>query len=215
MRNPIKKFIFSFLLAVLAYLGLISAEKSFLEDYEPEDIVRTKIKIEQNTEFTKENVGDFFYVDEVPAKVKIKNSVTAIEEVIGSVSSTTLEEGELVLASRLVKKKDLLHKIIHPVEVSIEADNLSQVVGGILRQGDLINISVLDHVTKSNVKVLEYVYVEKVFDTNGQRIEKSHQQASAYVLNVIIDRSQLDRFNEIIAKGEVCISKVNEIVNVD
>lgn len=97
------------------------------------------------------------------------------------------------------------------MEVSFEASDLSQVVGGILRKGDIINISVINSLSKTNMEVLNSAYVEKVFDTSGVRIEKTQKDASAVILNVIIDNSAVKDFNEKISTGEVRVSRIGKI----
>lgn len=123
----------------------------------------------------------------------------------------SLDKGEIISKNRLISKTNILKGITHPVEVSFEASDLSQVVGGILRKGDIINISVINSLSKTNMEVLNSAYVEKVFDTSGVRIEKTQKDASAVILNVIIDNSAVKDFNEKISTGEVRVSRIGKI----
>lgn len=210
-KNPIKKFLFSLGLAIIAYIALISVEKSLLEDYTPCKILRAKTNIEENTEFTEENVQEYFYSDEIPSRLKSIHTVDTYDKLIGTISAIAFEEGDIVSSTRLIKKNDILMNINNPVEVSFKASDLSQVVGGILRQGDVINISVINSVSKLNTEVLNQAYVEKVFDTNGQKIEKTQKQASAVILNIIIDSDEVKQFNEKISLGQVRVSRIDKL----
>jgi len=127
------------------------------------------------------------------------------------VTCVSLDKGEIISKNRLISKTNILKGITHPVEVSFEASDLSQVVGGILRKGDIINISVINSLSKTNMEVLNSAYVEKVFDTSGVRIEKTQKDASAVILNVIIDNSAVKDFNEKISTGEVRVSRIGKI----
>ncbi len=204
---PLKKFFFSLILAGIAYVGLITVERSLLEDYEHVTVMRVKQEIEENTEFTKENVEEYFYSDEIPIGLKSKNAITAYDAVIGRVSKVKLDEGDILSSTKLIKKNDILQNLIEPVEVSFEVSDLSQVVGGILRQGDLIDISVVSTINKTSNEVLRSAYIEKVFDTNGKRIEKSQKSESAVILNILIDSKEVKGFNEKISQGDVRVSK--------
>ena len=211
-NNPIKKFLFSFLLAVIAYIGLINVEKSLLQDYEHCKILRAKSYIEENTEFTKENVKNYFYSDDIPVKLKTAKSIQSFDDIVGSITCVSLEKGEIISKTRLIAKTNILKEITHPVEVSFEASDLSQVVGGIIRKGDIINISVVNSLNKTNMEVLNSAYVEKVFDTSGHRIDKTQKEASAVILNVMIDSSDVKDFNEKITMGEVRVSKIGKMI---
>jgi hypothetical protein len=208
---PIKKFLFSLILAILAYLGLVSAEKSILQAYEKCTVVLVKKEIEENTVITKSNAEEYFYLAEIPSKLKTKYTATSYKELIENIACVPLAKGEIVSKSRFMKIQKILKEIHDPVEVSIEASDLSQMVGGILRQGDIINISVVNNVSKVNQEVMNSVYVTKVFDTNGKRISKTQKDASAVIINVIIDRKEIQNFNEKISLGDVRVCKVKKM----
>ena len=206
----IRKFIFSLLLAVVAYIGLINIEKSMLNDYKHCSLLRAKCSIDSNTEFTKDNIKKYFYLDEIPARLKSDDTLDSYDNLIGTISSSSFQEGEIISKARLLKKSDILKDIKNPVEVSFEAADLSQVVGGIIRQGDIIQISVVNSTKRTTTNVLDYAYVEKVFDTNGQSIDKTQKESSAVILNIVIDRDEVKEFNEKIILGEVRVSKINK-----
>lgn len=208
---PIKKFLFSLILAILAYLGLVSAEKSILQAYQKCTVVLVKKEIEENTVITNANAEEYFCLAEIPSKLKTNHTASSYKELIENIACVPLAKGEIVSKSRFMKIEEILKEIHDPVEVSLEASDLSQMVGGILRQGDIINISVVNNVSKVNQEVLNSVYVTKVFDTNGKRISKTQKDVSAVILNVIIDRKEIQNFNEKISLGDVRVCKVKKI----
>lgn len=210
---PIKKFLFSFLIAIVAYAGLIYAERSFLQDYQKANVLMAKKHIDEHTEFNKENVKDYFEIKKIPAIFKTSNSVVTYDAMIDQISSVVIEKGEIIMKTRLLSKSSVLKDIKDPMEVGFEVSDLSQVVGGTLRQGDIIDIAVVNNVTKENTDILQNVYISKVFDTNGKKLEKTQKDAAAVVLNVIIDSSQVQSFNEKITSGDIRVSRVEKLDN--
>ena len=99
-----------------------------------------------------------------------------------------------------------MNEIENPVEISIKVSNLSQIVGGILRTGDMIDISIINATTNKNMVVLENVYVTKTMTGEGERVGQK-DEAGVYAENVIIDKENEKILNDHLNLGTVRLCK--------
>ena len=90
----------------------------------------------------------------------------------------------------------------------MNANNLSQVVGGILREGDRINIWSVTETNNNGVgkvtaeKICDYAYVTRVFTAAGVQVNAdSGNDSAAMVINIIIPEEKEQEFNIALEKG--------------
>ena len=210
-EKGLKPIIVSLVISTVLFFILIGLEISILEKYEKIEVVMAKNRIESGTEITSDNKEKLFELKEVDTSLKTQATICSISELEGHIVRETIEKAEIVSGNNLIKKSSVLAALNEPVEVAFKAEDISQVVGGILRTGDLIDISVVNSETKGTEKIFHNVYVSKVFNTSGIEIAKVEKDNPGVVVNVLIDKETEDVFNEKILSGTIRISKVNGI----
>lgn len=211
-RN-LKLLVISMILAVLLFVALLVIERGILADYERTWVVVAARDVETGTEITADNVRDFFTRIEMDVNKKPVQSTREMRELENMVVMQPLVRNEIVLSHHVVAKETLLQDIRDPIEIGFQVSHPDQVVGGILRAGDLIDISVvqrdLEAESEKNIQILQHAYISRVFDANGSPIERYGQDTPAVIINIIIDKENEGKFNEAITGGTVRVSKVN------
>jgi len=204
----VKELIISIVLALMLFLSLLVIEGKMLNDYKTSEVIVANHAISKSTQITESNAYLFFSRKEVPSNIIPKTAVVDIKDLIGKVVCDSISDGEIIVDARFSAEEEYLAKIKNPLEVGMRVSNLSQIVGGTIRKGDLINIFVVDSSTRESVVVLKNVYVSKAFDTSGVEIKDSGSDVESLSLNLYIDSSVEQYFDETIASGTVYISKV-------
>lgn len=203
----LNKLVISFVLAVVLFFILTGIEAGYLKNYEKISLVIAKADVKAGTEITTENLDSLFFVGEVAANQCIEHPVTDINVLKDTIITRDMIKNEAISKNYLQTKDYYLADIVNPIEISVKADNLSQVVGGIIRKGDRIDILAYNEETKICDALLTDVYVQNVFDNTGKEIDL-YSKDPATVLNIMIEREHQIQVNERLQKSKIYISKI-------
>ena len=210
-KNLAWRFLFSFFMAFLVFLLLLMLEAGFLKKEEEKLVVLAAAYIPKGTELTDEIIADSFRETYVPISFVPEQAIQDSKRLAGNITEEDICEREIVTVSKLCEFPELLGELEEPVEVSVSVTDLSQVVGGILRTGDRINLSVTDRETGVNERVFSNIYVSGAFTSSGNRVDRmpmEQEQPAATVLNLWIPKAMEQTFNEKINSGLLRISKI-------
>lgn len=214
------KFLISLVLAVAITVALISYEDYKLSKYDTVSVVCVNKDVDtvaNGTVITEENVSHYFTVSDVQMDRNVKNSLSKLDSLIGMKTNVEMYAGSIVTSAEFSNVNEKLSAIVEPVETSINASDLSQLVGGILREGDTIDISIVGD-DGDIVYELKDVYVTKAFNSSGVQINKNTISESesvnenAMIVNVIISKMDEMNLNKQISNGKVRVSKTNDVV---
>lgn len=197
----------SLLAAVGVFLFLLQLEKKELSDYETLPVVTAKEEVPEGLVLTEENVNAYFQVQEVNQAHVAGDTFQKTEDLCGKLLKITISPGTLVYDSMLLHQDALLAQMLEPVEVSFQADDISQVVGGILREGDFIDVYVVDGETGASEEILTKAYVKTAFDSSGKAVERIGKNQPALVINLILEKAQAGFFHEKLNQGSIRVCK--------
>lgn len=203
----IKELIISIVLALMLFFCLLIIEGKMLNNYQMSEIIVAKCTVPKSLEITNNNVDIYFTKKEVQTNVIPPTAIIDTESLIGKVVLYTINEGEFIFDTRFSEEEKYLSKMKNPLEIGICVQNPSQIVGGLVRKGDLINISSVNSSTKESIMVLKNVYVSKSFDSSGNEI-KDGNNIQSLSINIYIDASEEQYFQKTVAGGTLYISKV-------
>ena len=130
----------------------------------------------------------------------IKKQDKTVDNLQGEMKASKDNEADLNTINDKFKDIDDL------VEVSFNVSDISQVVGGILRSGDIIDISIIDNNTNESMIVLEDIYVDKAISSDGLQIDRS-SDLSALTINILVSKDDSEKLNSYLNKGTLRISK--------
>lgn len=205
--------IISLILSIIVFFCLIVFQRTLIAPEGTTDIYIAKGKIEKGTVIKEENIATLFEkVEDVNNKAVIEGAFHNEDELnnlLDKVASEDILKGEMISEERFIDKDSIFANNDNIIEVSISSGDISEIVGGILREGDLINISMIDPVTKESKRILENIYIDKAFSVDGTKINKNDDTMAAARINVLLTSAEDEaKLNTAISLEGVKVSKV-------
>lgn len=202
-----KSLIISACVAIVVFIALLFVEKSLLKPNGTVEGFVAVSDIDKGTVITEENISKLFTEkNNIDGALEVTGAVKTKDELINKVAKENINKGEVVSNNSFISKDDKFKDIDDLVEVSFNVSDISQVVGGILRSGDIIDISIIDNNTNESMIVLEDIYVDKAISSDGLQIDRS-SDLSALTINILVSKDNSEKLNSYLNKGTLRISK--------
>lgn len=195
--------------AVGIYVMMIQTERKMLSEYERGEIYVAVKEIPRGTELDSSNMGDYLERKELDKNVIPAAALTDPEQIEGLNAVWTIDVGTLLTKGMFEQRNEITGKMQQPVIAGFKADDLYQVVGGVLRAGDRIHIYTVTENGTANV-IWQKVYVQQVFDSAGNSIGGEDRSSSAQRVNVYLDAADVEYFYTELARGTLRVVKVCE-----
>lgn len=131
------KILISAILACAVTVGLIKYQEQALSKYETVGVVCVKPSVKslkEGTVINEETVKKYFSVEQRQKNTVSSTALMDMEKLIGKRTSIELYANDVITTAQFSDINEKLHEISDPVETSINATDLSQLVGGILRE---------------------------------------------------------------------------------
>ncbi len=207
-------FVYSLIMTLVLYSAMIFVERRLLKTEEHVSVYVAKETVEKNTIVTMENIGELFSLEERRTDWLPDGSVSDAGQLLGMTVKYGYGRNEIVTIGGLSASDMRVEGIERPVEVSLDAGSLSQVVGGIIREGDRINIWSLSKRNENGGSIMEaekicdYAYVTRVFTAAGVQVGQAGQDsAAATVVNIVIPESKEEEFNIALERGTLRVGR--------
>ncbi|MFQ9672657.1 MAG: SAF domain-containing protein [Clostridium paraputrificum] len=202
-----KSLIISACVAIVVFIALLFVEKSLLKPNGTVEGFVAVSDIDKGTVITEENISKLFTEkNNIDGALEVSGAVKTKDDLINKVAKENINKGEVVSNNSFISKDDKFKDIDDLVEVSFNVSDISQVVGGILRSGDIIDISIIDNNTNESMIVLEDIYVDKAISSDGLQIDRS-SDLSALTINILVSKDDSEKLNSYLNKGTLRISK--------
>lgn len=202
-----KSLIISACVAIVVFIALLFVEKSLLKPNGTVEGFVAVSDIDKGMVITEENISKLFTEkNNIDGALEVTGAVKIKDELINKVAKENINKGEVVSNNSFISKDDKFKDIDDLVEVSFNVSDISQVVGGILRSGDIIDISIIDNNTNESMIVLEDIYVDKAISSDGLQIDRS-SDLSALTINILVSKDDSEKLNSYLNKGTLRISK--------
>ena len=200
------KIAISLIISIILFVGLLVLESNITSPNGKVEVVKAVNNIKEGTVIDENNKDSLFEVVTVDGSLDFETVLRNTDELVGRIIDTEIKKGEIISSKRLIDKDSVLGKIENPVETSVRVTDISQVVGGILREGDIIDISVVNSTTTENEKVLEGVYVSKAFSSDGTEVDRNSGM-SVLTVNIIVSPEDEAKLNQAIELGTIRVVK--------
>ena len=197
----------AFLAAAAVYVALLEAEKNMLQSYEKTEVFVATKEIPAGEVVTQENSGVYFSAEAVDAAVVPETAILTLEDVNGLIARMPIEKGVVLTAGMFQPLDEVTAGMKEPVVAGFRADDLCQVVGGVLRAGDLIHVYSSEE-EEGTFLIWENVYVQQVFDSKGTAISNDDQATAAQRINVFLDKEDVEDFYSRLDQGTLRVVKV-------
>lgn len=203
----------SILLALLTAVGIyfvmLQIEKNLLSEYEKVGVYMAVKEIPRGIMIEDENVEEYLEWVEIDKGIVPATALTDKGTVTGLVAKTDIEEGVLLTTGMFQPLDDILRNLYQPVIAGFKAEDLFQVVGGVLRCGDRINIYTIGEDGRAD-KAWENVYVQQVFDNSGKAIPESDRNLAAQRINIYLSEEEVEPFYTQLSRGTLRAVKLCE-----
>lgn len=206
--------------AVAVFAVMLQLEKSMLTKYERGQIYVAVKEIPKGQLITEEN-RMLYFEERLLDKTCIPESALCRPEQVNELAAVfDIAPGVLLTGEMFESMDEALGEMENPVIAGFKADDLYQVVGGVLRAGDRIHIYKItdskeadskadegDDVNVGAVLIWENIYVQEVFDQTGKRIVNGDEATAAQRINIYLDKEDVEAFYAELASGTLRVVK--------
>ena len=210
-RRLINGSIVAALVAALAvFVVMLQIEKNTLAAYEKAPIYTASRQIPKGLMITEENWEEYFRAIMLEKSAIPDTAICTVEQVSGLVAKVAVTEGAYLMEDMFEQLNDITAQMSEPVVAGLRAEDLYQVVGGVLRAGDRIHIYVVNEEGEA-LLAWENVYVQGVFDQAGTAISNEDRNTAAQRINVYMDKKRVEEFYSQLNVGALRIVKREDV----
>lgn len=196
----------AFIAAISVFVIMMQMEHNMLSQYEKGTILIATETIPKGQMISEENRTRYFAEAEVDKQCIPKTALCSWEQVVEMVPRTDIEKGVLLTSGMFETMEDVTIDMQFPVIAGFKAEDLYQVVGGILRAGDRIHIYGITEQGEVRLN-WENVFVHQVFDNGGGCIDGGDRQTPAQRINICLERKNVESFYSELATGTLRVVK--------
>lgn len=191
--------------AVAVFAVMVQMEKNILTQYEKKDIYTAAAVIPRGEIVTEDNYTKFFVLRQLDSSCVPDTAINSPDQIKGLVAKTDIEQGVLLTAGMFEPVDEILETMEQPVIAGFKAEDLYQVVSGVLRSGDRVNIYSVKG--EGVTLVWQDIFVQQVFDASGAAIAGGDRVTAAQRINVYLDQADVERFYGELASGSLRVVK--------
>ena len=195
------------LLAGGIFAVLLNVESRQLEQYEKGNVVIAIADVSDCKEITKENLDEYFAVEERPLSDIPKAAYLELEDLIGQYAQGGIDAGSMVTESML---GELGENYGNAVLLGVNMEALDQSVAGTLRAGDEIDIYTVMVDEEDNViveKALGNVIIERSYTSAGVAIVKDDKDSIAQYITIPVHKDAVGTFYQALEDRRIQIVK--------
>lgn len=195
----------AFVAASAVFVILLQIEKKTLEDYEKAVVYVATEQIPRGEWITEENKDTYLERMEIDRKIVPEQAITETGALQEQIAVYTIAPGTVITAGMFETAAAITAEMERPVIAGFRAEDLYQVVGGVLRAGDRINLYCIEKEAESQETVSreswKNVFVQQVFDQSGSSIASGDDKTPAQRVNIYLEEAAVPEFYGALAKG--------------
>lgn len=199
-----------FLVALVLFIIFVLIESNMANRYERKPAVVATMEVPENLQLTKKNMKKYFEVKEVDSSLFTDDTVVSFHDVEGLYLQENIHAKEILSKKSLVDTADLTADLVNPVKVSFSVSAIQNAAAGRIRTGQKINVYKYDSSMKNTEKILEGLYVQEAYDSEGNMISSSDSSSIAVTFTVLIEEEKEEYFYHSIAGNELYVSIVEQ-----
>lgn len=196
----------AFVAASAIFILMLQTEKKVLTDYEKGNIFVAAREIPKGTLLSEENIIDYLELRKLDAGCIPETALVDGSRLAGKIAAFPIEKGVLLTEGMFEEMDAVTGNMAEPVIVGFKAEDLYQVVGGVLRAGDFVHIYVVTEKGQTQL-IWQDVFVKQVFDNAGNAIGNEDRTTSAQRINVYLDKADVEEFYTRLAGGSLRVVK--------
>lgn len=194
----------SLLMAAIIFAVVITLQNKIANPNGKTEVYYSQQYISKNTIINKDNFDKYFIKREVSKDNLVEDAITNKEELLEIYTAENILKGEQISRKRIDKNSNRLKDIPNKVEYSIKFSDISEVAGGTLREGDVIDLILTEN---QNNKVitqteLKNVIISKAIAADGSLINRD-SKAAASALNLYLSAVDAHKLDNAVERGKI------------
>lgn len=186
--------------AIVVYVLLLNMEKNILSEYEKETVWALKTEFSAGKKIVEDEIEIYFSQVEMDKKLIPSDAIREVKDFIGYTASINLGEGTVISQTMFSDSVLISSDMASPVLAGCKAEDLSQVVSGTLRAGDIINIYTINEEGIARL-IWKEVMVYQTFDSAGNEIMGDDTESTTLRVNLILEEEEIELFYTELAQG--------------
>ena len=124
----------AFVAAMAVFVFLLQTEKRVLTEYEKEQVCVVTAAIPRGEKISAENAEQYITVMEIDKRIVPETALKSTEAASGRIAAYGVEQGMVLTTGMLRELSEITEQMREPVIAGFRAEDLYQVVGGVLRR---------------------------------------------------------------------------------
>lgn len=195
--------------AAAVFAVMLQIEKNLLRQGEKKTVIVAVSGIPKGQILEAGDGEQCFVLQEVEVGLIPESAVQSLEALDGKMAVYGIEAGTILTTGMLSEVNEIIEDMEEPVIAGFKADDLYQVVGGVLRKGDRIHVFSVSE--EQGVRLIwENLFIQAVFDQTGNQITNDDTLSAAQRINVFMDKCDIESFYAQLSSGTLRVVKVYE-----
>ena len=136
-------FLMAFIVGIVLFCAMVHIEKETLANYEKKTLIVASTEVPEKMLITEENIDNYFVSKEIDKNIYPENAIIEKESLYGLAPVYTISSGTAVTNNMFDNIDEKINAMTDPRSVGAGSTDLSQIVSGIVRPGDTIDIYVI------------------------------------------------------------------------
>lgn len=198
----------AFLASIATFFLLLNMEKNALEAYEKVMVWTTKCELAKGLELNNNSIQECFEQveidkDRVPGKV-----IETPETLVGKRTLFVIAQGTILTETMFSDEENYREGMHNPIIAGCKGDDLFQLVSGVLRKGDWVNIYMVNEELGETYMLWENIMVYQAFDASGNVIPSEDTVTPAARVNLLLEEGYTEQFYKELSTGSLRLVKV-------
>jgi hypothetical protein len=209
-EKSLTRLVVCLLIAIFSFVALMGVQSYILRNKQTTPIVVCSVdEIPMNTVLTKENIAKYFTVIERDSFQTTKKNYSSLSDIPEGILADDMCKNQELLKTNIRDNKEVLGYLdgSEVMEMSIKVADIGDVVGGMLRGGDLVNISYVDSKTNESTLLYSKVYVKQALNSSGETVSRNNTSASATTIILLVNPAMEEEIYAAISNGDVKLSR--------
>ena len=200
----------AFLASIATFFLLLNMEKNALEAYEKVTVWCTNCELGKGLELTEGSVSQCMVQVEMDKTKVPAHLIAGPEMLIGKQTIFTIPQGTILTDSMFTQEETYRKGLQQPVIAGCKGEDLFQLVSGVLRKGDMVNIYTVNSELGETYMLWENIVVYQAFDAAGNVIAPEDNTTPAARVNLLLEEGSTEQLYNELDAGSLRLVKVWE-----
>ncbi len=200
----------AFLASLATFFLLLNMEKNALEAYEKVPVWTTNCELAKGLELTENGLNQCLVQVEMDKTKVPEHLIETPEGLVGKQTLYAIPQGTILTSSMFTQEETYRKGLKQPVIAGCKGDDLFQLVSGVLRKGDLVNVYTVNKEVEETYMLWENVMVYQVFDAAGNVIAPEDTATPAARVNLLLEEGCTELLYNELDAGSLRLVKVWE-----